>query len=37
VKELIRAIEGYIRENNKKPKPFVWTDRQIDPEKAQEI
>ena len=25
VKELIRAIEGYIRENNKNPKPFVWT------------
>ena len=25
VKELTRAIEGYIRENNKNPKPFVWT------------
>ena len=25
VRELIRAIEGYIRENNKNPKPFVWT------------
>ena len=25
VKELIAAIEGYIRENNKNPKPFVWT------------
>jgi hypothetical protein len=25
VKELVRAIEGYIRENNKNPKPFVWT------------
>ena len=24
VKELIAAIEGYIRENNKNPKPFVW-------------
>jgi hypothetical protein len=24
VKELTRAIEVYIRENNKKPKPFVW-------------
>lgn len=25
VKELMHAIEGYIRENNKNPKPFVWT------------
>src|ERR1022692_4621669 len=25
VKVLIHAIEGYIRENNKNPKPFVWT------------
>jgi len=25
VNELIRAIESYIRENNKNPKPFVWT------------
>src|SRR5215472_16072231 len=25
VKELIAAIEGYIRENNNNPKPFVWT------------
>ncbi len=25
VNELTRAIEGYIRENNKNPKPFVWT------------
>jgi len=25
VRELIRAIESYIRENNKNPKPFVWT------------
>jgi transposase len=25
VKELIRAIEAYIRENNRQPKPFVWT------------
>jgi transposase len=25
VKELVRAIEGYIRENNQSPKPFVWT------------
>ena len=24
VQELIGAIEGYIRENNKNPKPFVW-------------
>jgi transposase len=24
VKELVRAIEGYIRENNLRPKPFVW-------------
>ncbi len=25
VKEVIHAIEGYIRENNENPKPFVWT------------
>jgi hypothetical protein len=25
VKELIPAIESYIHENNKNPKPFVWT------------
>jgi transposase len=25
VAALIRAIESYIRENNKHPKPFVWT------------
>jgi transposase len=25
VRELIRVIESYIRENNKEPKPFVWT------------
>jgi transposase len=25
VKELVRAIEGYIRENNRSPKPFAWT------------
>jgi transposase len=25
VGELIRAIDGSIRENNKNPKPFVWT------------
>jgi transposase len=25
VRELIQAIESYIRENNKQPKPFVWT------------
>jgi transposase len=25
VKELVRAIEAYIRENNRTPKPFVWT------------
>ena len=24
VKELIAAIEAYIREHNKSPKPFVW-------------
>ena len=24
VKELVCAIEGYIRENNQRPKPFVW-------------
>jgi transposase len=24
VRELIRAIENYIRENNKDPKPFCW-------------
>ena len=24
-KELIRAIHAYIKENNKHPKPFVWT------------
>ena len=24
-KELIEAIEDYVRENNKNPKPFVWT------------
>lgn len=25
VSELIRAITQYIRENNKRPKPFIWT------------
>jgi transposase len=25
VRELIRAIEAYIRENNRQPKPFAWT------------
>lgn len=25
VQELVRALAGYIRENNKTPKPFVWT------------
>jgi transposase len=25
VAELIKAIEGYIEQNNKNPKPFVWT------------
>lgn len=25
VKELIRAIEAYTRENNRQPKPSVWT------------
>lgn len=25
VRELTQAIDSYIRENNKQPKPFVWT------------
>jgi transposase len=25
VKELVRAIQEYLAENNKQPKPFVWT------------
>jgi transposase len=25
VPELVRAIRDYIRENNKTPRPFVWT------------
>jgi transposase len=25
VKELTRAIQAYIHENNRTPKPFVWT------------
>jgi uncharacterized protein (DUF362 family) len=25
VPELIKAINDYIRENNKQPKPFIWT------------
>ncbi|MBI4125014.1 MAG: hypothetical protein HY466_03665 [Deltaproteobacteria bacterium] len=25
VHQLIEAIEQYIEENNKKPKPFIWT------------
>jgi hypothetical protein len=25
VKELTRAIESYIRDHNRNPKPFVWT------------
>jgi transposase len=25
VRELEQAIRAYIRENNKQPKPFVWT------------
>ncbi len=25
VEELIAAIEEYIQENNRQPKPFVWT------------
>ena len=25
VAELVRAIRDYIRENNKTPRPFVWT------------
>lgn len=24
VRELIRAIQDYIREHNKAPRPFVW-------------
>src|SRR5512137_870413 len=27
VKDLIEAIESYIRHNNQNPKPFVWTKR----------
>lgn len=27
VQELIEAIEDFIRQNNKNPKPFVWTKR----------
>jgi len=27
VKELIKTIEEYIRQNNLNPKPFVWTKR----------
>src|SRR5438874_621604 len=27
VKELIQAIQNYIKINNEKPKPFVWTKR----------
>lgn len=27
VKELIEAIQEYIRQNNQAPKPFVWTKR----------
>jgi hypothetical protein len=38
VKELIPAIESYIHENNKNPKPFrLDRYREIDPQKAQEI
>jgi hypothetical protein len=25
VKKLIRAVEAYIRDHNRNPKPFVWT------------
>lgn len=25
VEELIQAIQGYLEQNNKEPKPFVWT------------
>ena len=25
IKELTRAIEAYIRDHNRNPKPFVWT------------
>jgi transposase len=25
VPELIKAINSYIREHNKQPKPFIWT------------
>lgn len=27
VRELIQAIQGYIRYNNENPRPFVWTKR----------
>ena len=27
VKELIEAIDLYVKTNNQKPKPFVWTKR----------
>jgi len=27
VKELIEAIETYVKTNNQNPKPFVWTKR----------
>jgi hypothetical protein len=27
VKDLIKAIQDYIRHNNQDPKPFVWTKR----------
>jgi transposase len=27
VKELIEAIQNYVKTNNQNPKPFVWTKR----------
>jgi hypothetical protein len=25
VKELVQAIKEYLEENNRQPKPFIWT------------
>jgi len=30
VKELIQAIEQYLKENNENPKPFIWTAKASD-------
>ena len=30
VEELERAIEEYLEENNKQPKPFIWTAKVAD-------